>query len=88
MSYSISLIGSPDKIAEALNNKSVEFQGQTKIEFDEILPHLVGLLNQNASSFKMLMKLEASGHAYTDNDGKLYKSCQVSINFIHGEIIE
>lgn len=44
MSWSCDYVGTADKIAAALKVDSEKMTGQSKVEFDAALPHLVGLL--------------------------------------------
>lgn len=68
MSWSITLIGTPDKIVAALDAESVRQSGQCKIEFDEALPALKTLVLQNfdkrPEARLRVLKLRASGSGY------------------------
>lgn len=84
MAWSISLIGTPADISSELASHSQSLIGDSKAEFDEALPHLQGLVNQNlypdeTGSSSQALHLSASGHA-SKTDGKKYQSsCHVSI---------
>ena len=69
MSWSVRLIGTPEKVAEALDKESEKLGGQSKQEFDDAKPHLQELVKQNVGSASMLIDLSANGHA-TFVDGK------------------
>ena len=76
MSWSAYFVGSPDKIIEALKKQSEQLTGQSKEEFDAVLPHISGLLelNKNVKATPAL-RLSASGHGYNGE----YNHVQVNI---------
>ena len=79
MSWNVNVIGRPDKVAEALDKYRNDLKGQSRFEYEEALPHLKGLVEQNVSE-DYLVKVEASGHASLDADGKkTFGICHVSI---------
>ena len=69
MSWSVNYVGKPEKVAAALQEQSSKLTGQSKIEFDDALPHLVGLVNQTFLTEKgaargyqsNLVQIEANG---------------------------
>lgn len=65
MSWSIALIGKPENVVKALHQESEKLSGQSKIEFDDAKPHLIGLVEQNFNSNHPdsvpVIKLTASG---------------------------
>lgn len=83
MSWSIAFIGTPEKIAEALQNHSTKLEGNSKTEFDAALPHLQALvqLNQNTTQAPII-KLTANGHAYSG-----YSNCNVNIEQLPGTLV-
>jgi hypothetical protein len=87
MSWSITLIGKPENIATALTAQSEKFDGQTKIEFDAALPHLVGLVSQNFANITPVLKLEASGHGYATNGEQVQRTCLVKIESLYGQLV-
>lgn len=76
MSWSFSAIGSPANVANALDEYSATLSGQSKVEFDDALPHLKALTLQNFNNVSPEhcpnVKLEASGHgsAKSGTDGE------------------
>jgi hypothetical protein len=66
MSWSFSAIGKPENIAKALDEHSATLSGQSKVEFDDALPHLKALALQNFNNVNPEhcpnVRLEASGH--------------------------
>ncbi len=68
MSWSISFIGKPEKVAEALEAYSTKIDGYSKVEYDKALPHMVTLVKENFGNEGELIKLSASGHGYIVND--------------------
>lgn len=85
MSWSISFIGKPEKVVEALTAQSAQLNGQSKEEYDSALPHLIGLVNENFGT-GYPVKLAASGHGtvYTD---KSDRQLSASIDTIYGLLV-
>jgi hypothetical protein len=69
MSWSISYIGTPEKISKALKSHSETLTGKSKEEFDAALPHLDALVSQNVNTnYPIALRLNANGHGYNDNN--------------------
>jgi hypothetical protein len=85
MSWSVQFIGKPEKVSEALTAQSVSMNGDSKVEYDAALPHLVALVNENFG-FDNLVKLSASGHGYVTGD-KPNRQLTVSLENIYGVIV-
>ena len=85
MSWSIQLIGKPDKINERLQEYSETLRDQSKAEFDEAAPHLAALISQIVGE-GVLIKLKASGHATFTDGKKTYGVVQVAIEPLYGEL--
>lgn len=85
MSWSVSFIGKPEKVIEALTAYSEKMNGQSKVEYDSALPHLIGLMNENYG-IDYPVKLAASGHGtvYTDRSDR---QLAVSIETIYGLLV-
>lgn len=82
MSWSIGLIGKASNIAAALKEYSETLQGQSKVEFDDALPILLGVTEQNfnkTSAEEPTLKLEASGSGYTVDGEQKQRSLTVKI---------
>jgi hypothetical protein len=92
MSWSIMLIGKPENIVEALEKESDNFTGQSKIEYDDAKPHLIGLAKQNFgrgdSYVSPVIKMQASGSGYatTANEQK-QRSCSVIVEPMWGKLV-
>jgi len=67
MSWSIQYVGTPDKLVDAMNKYSDSLSGQSKLEFDDALPHLKHLLLQNVGAY--VFRIVANGHAQFDSAG-------------------
>lgn len=80
MSWSVSYLGRPAKIVEALVAESSRLEGQSKAEFDEALPHMTALLNMNftlENSFGRVepqIRFTANGHGSVGADNKKLSS--------------
>lgn len=90
MSWSVAFIGKPKDIVAALEANSAKLDGQCKVEFDDALPHLCGLLNQNFNVNQNQLqnyRLEASGSGYAVGGEQIHRSCSVKIESIYGTIV-
>ena len=99
MSWSISFIGQPVKVIEALKEESAKLTGQSKIEYDSALPHLVGLVENNFATdgcgyTPPLVKLNASGSGTArkdpstgDVEKQLQRSCRVSLEDFYSKLV-
>jgi hypothetical protein len=85
MSWSISFIGKPEKVVEALTAESLKLSGESKKEYDSALPHLIGLVNENFGT-PYFIKLAASGHGtvYTDRSDR---QLTASIELVYGLLV-
>lgn len=86
MSWNIAFIGKPENVATALQQHSEKLDGQSKVEFDNALPHIIGLVNQNYGQNVHNIKVLANGHGVKNGEHS-YGSCQVNIEFIAGTIV-
>lgn len=84
MSYSASFIGTPENIIKALQAESERLTGQSKIEFDNVLPNIVSLIGQNFSAENPVtpLKVNVSGHVYTSNGKPIYGTCFFSMETV------
>lgn len=80
MSFSVTYIGRPDAIKRRLATHSEELTGQSKEEFDAVLPSMNRILDQNVGG--SALRLEANGHASFADGKKTYGACQVSISIL------
>ena len=90
MSWTISVVGKPEKIAEFLDQESERQTGQSKIEFDDAKPHLQALLRQTfAESVDLLpfVKLAANGSGSTIDGKQIRRSCTVSIESFYTKLV-
>ena len=89
MSWSITVIGTPENIEAEIEKESARLTGESKVEFDETKPHLVGLLKQNyAKVGGAMVELSANGHGGKGSDGQReYCNCNVSLKGFHTRIV-
>jgi len=84
MSWSITLIGTPDKLVEKLERESDKLSGQSKIEYDAALGFICGLIQQNyEKDTPPILKIEAAGHG----EASIRNQCAVSIQRVYGEFV-
>lgn len=88
MSWGVTFIGTPDKVCAALEANSAALTGQSKAEFDDALPHLVGLVKQNRMGDGMaLVQLEANGSGYTKDGVEQSRNLAVKLTPVYGKIL-
>jgi hypothetical protein len=101
MSWSVSFIGTPDKIAAALDAESAKQNGQSKIEFDSALPALKTLLGQNFNNEPTqgppMLKLTASGSGWARTtpamgdapaqEAQIQRGCEMKLERLHGVLV-
>lgn len=101
MSWSICVIGKPEDVVSALQEESLKLTGQCKAEFDDALPHMVGLLRQNFAKpgtnyVVPKIKLTASGsgsstmpQGSTDESQReqVQRSCVVNMETFYVKIV-
>jgi hypothetical protein len=68
MSWSVTVIGRPDKVVAELDKYGDSLNGQSRDEFTEAKPHLVGLVKLTVGD-TLVVRLEASGHASFESTG-------------------
>jgi hypothetical protein len=88
MSWSVQFIGTPENIVKALEDHSTKIDGYSKQEYDEALPYMVGLVKQNFNTSQdVMLRVNASGHAYSVGGEKQLGSCQVAIEQLYGVLV-
>lgn len=91
MSWSITFIGKPAAIAAALEAESGKLNGQSKLEFDEAMPHLIGLVQQNFARaegyVEPVLRLEASGSGYARGEEQIQRSATVKLDAFYGLLV-
>lgn len=87
MSWSISFLGKPEKVAEALEAYSEKLSGYSKEEYEKALPNLVGLVKQNFGNETQLIKINASGHGTATNGVPVQGNCSVTIESMYSVIV-
>lgn len=87
MSWSIKFFGHPDKVIEALEAESNKLSGESKVEYDAALPHIVGLVKQNYNDqSKPLIQVDASGHGYSHDGKSMQRNCKVVVDYLYGTL--
>lgn len=88
MSWSVTVIGKPDKVVEQLSTYSGSFGNpQSNQEYEEARPHLQGLVSLCVGS-DLLINLSANGHADFDADSKkTYGNVQVSLQQFYAKLV-
>jgi hypothetical protein len=80
MSYAITVVGTPEGIKKRLRETSEHLTDQSKREFDDVLPALEIIVDQNSNvSERVVLHLDASGHAYFKDGVKQYGNCNVHV---------
>ena len=92
MSWSVQLIGRPPAVAQALQEHNATLNGQSKAEFDDALPHLLGLVEQNfatedSSYIPPVIQLEGSGSGVTKDGVQEYRTLIVTVKQLYGKLV-
>lgn len=89
MSWSVSIIGTPEAVAAKLDEVATTLSGQSLEEFNEAKPHLQGLVRQvvtTANGYGSLVNLRANGHATFEGGVKKYGQCSVALDPWYGTL--
>jgi hypothetical protein len=89
MSWSVAVIGTPEKIVEYLEQESARLTGQSKVEFDDAKPHIVALVKENfkEAGEPVLVDLQANGSGSGQGDVQVNRSCSVSVKPIYARLL-
>lgn len=88
MSWSISLMGKPEKVVEALKAHSEKLNGQSKVEYDDALPNMLGIVQQNFGHETQLISVVANGHGSVNGEGKqLNRQVQMEIKAVYALLV-
>jgi hypothetical protein len=88
MSYSICFIVKSENVVKALRDHSEKITGQSKEEYDDVLPAFVKLVENNFNpQINGLVKIEASGHGTKVGDEYTQKYCAVNVSNIYGVLV-
>lgn len=87
MSWSITIIGKPENVAKALEEQSAKLTGQSKVEYDDALPHFAALVNQNFGADPSLVRIIASGHGYASEGVQKQRQCTVTLECFYGTLV-
>lgn len=78
MSWSIDFIGSPENVSKVLEEHSTKISGQSKVEYDAVLPHIKALVEQNVNNnYPFAIKVNGNGHGDTTGNN----SVNISIGY-------
>lgn len=86
MSWSVTLVGTPEGVAKELDAQALTLNGQSKEEFLEARPYLQGLVRLSVGPG--LIKLLASGHASFTNGMKTVGNISVSLETFYGKFCQ
>lgn len=88
MSWSLTLVGTPDKFPKAFDDFSAGLTGDSKAEFDAARPALETLVGLNVNkATPQAVRLSANGHAYKNNGELAYSSCSVDLKPLDGKVL-
>jgi|SRR5271157_1967116 len=99
MSWSFNATGKPELVAKALERHSEGLSGQSKIEFDDAMPHMAALVRQtfaNRDYYRYdlpLLRFEASGSGSSMSipgvgEIQSYRLLSAKIELIYGALLE
>jgi hypothetical protein len=87
MSWSVSMLGRPEKVAAALEEHAGTLSGQSKVEYEAAAPHLVALVKQNFAPTDIVVKLEAAGSGYTEGGVEKNRSLSVKLEYSYTKLL-
>lgn len=87
MSWSVTFIGKPENVVNALEEQSAKMEGYSKVEYDSALPHLSGLVKENFGTPSMVIKLTASGHGYASDGKDINRQCTASLEMFYATLV-
>ena len=87
MSWNLDMMGKPSKVVEALEALSGTLTGQSKEEYDEVLPSMVTLVKANVENASSVIHIQASGHAHIVDGTKQAGFCSVNIQNIFTNLV-
>ena len=90
MSWSVTIIGHPANVGVALTAQSATLEGQSKVEFDSALPHLIALANENFNPAGMpppVIKLAANGHGYAAGGEQKQRYFTATIEVVYATLV-
>jgi hypothetical protein len=87
MSWNVSMIGTPEKVALALEEHAGTMTGQSKVEYEAAAPHLAALVRQNFAQVPLVVKVEASGHGQTEGGVELSRCVSVKMEYSYAKIL-
>lgn len=89
MSWSISFIGRPEKVVEALEGYVAKtgISGPSKEEYEKALPLMVGIVNQNFGNEGELVQVSASGSGTYSGGEPQNSRCNVKIDNVWGVLV-
>jgi hypothetical protein len=91
MSWSVQLLGSPDRVVEDLLAQSAKMDGQSKKEFDNATSSIIELIGQSFGNYHeseaVIIRLTASGHGQFAADGtQTISRCNVNLECLTARI--
>lgn len=77
MSWSFNGVGKPAALKAAIDKAAEGYSGQSKAEFDDVIPHLKGMLD--AAHEEAAVSIEANGHASFADGKRTYANVFVKV---------
>lgn len=84
------MMGTPEKVAAALEEHAGTLTGQSKVEYEAAAPHLAALVRQNFSQVPLVIKLDAAGSGgsgYTEGGVEKNRSVAVKLEYSYAKIL-
>jgi hypothetical protein len=92
MSWNVSMIGTPEKVAIALEEHAGTLTGQSRVEYEAAAPHLAALVRQNFAQTGMVVKVDANGSGQVQGGQAqggvdLSRSLSVKLEYSYAKIL-
>ena len=92
MSWSISFIGKPDNVALAIEGEATKMEGQSRLEYEDAVPHLAALVRQNfakeGTAYQApCVRITASGHGTSRDLEQVQRQLSVTIEANYTKLV-
>ena len=92
MSWSISFIGKPENVALAIEGEATKMEGQSRLEYEDAVPHLAALVRQNFAKegtnyTTPCVRITANGHGDSREGDQLARQLAVTIEANYTKLV-
>jgi hypothetical protein len=84
------MVGKPENVANALEAEAENMSGESKAEYQEALPHIVGIVRQNfnkETDSPQLVSVSANGSGFTRSGEPVQRQCSVKVEHLWTRLV-